>query len=125
MTGGRTAETISRPIARLEKQGIVLVRGEIQKIDVEQRQVVVDGRTLGCDFLIIALGAELAPETIRGLGEAGHNFYTLRGAEALRDALASFVGGKLVVLTAAPAERLDGDRPTHDGDEARARVRPR
>lgn len=103
MTGGRTAEKISRPLARLEKKGIELVQGEIQKIDAERREAIVDGRTLAGDFLIIALGAELAPETIPGLAEAGHNFYTLQGAESLRDALAGFSGGKLVVLTAAPA----------------------
>jgi sulfide:quinone oxidoreductase len=103
MTGGRTAERISRPLARLEKKGIELVRGEIEKIDAARREVVVDGRTLAGAFLILALGAELAPETIPGLADAGHNFYTLGGAEALRDALESFVGGKLVVLTAAPA----------------------
>jgi sulfide:quinone oxidoreductase len=103
MTGDRTAETISRPLARLAKRGIELVRGEIQKLDAERREAVVDGRTLTGDHLVIALGAELAPETIPGLAEAGHNFYTLAGAGALRDALAGFMGGKLVVLTAAPA----------------------
>jgi sulfide:quinone oxidoreductase len=103
MTGGRTAEKISRPLARMEKKGIELVRGEIQKLDAERREAVVDGRTLTGDHLVIALGAELAPETIPGLAEAGHNFYTLAGAGALRDALTSFMGGKLVVLTAAPA----------------------
>jgi len=40
---------------------------------------------------------------IPGLAEAGHNFYTLAGAESLRDALAGFEGGTIVVLTAAPA----------------------
>jgi len=103
MTGGRTAEKISRPLARLEKKGIELVRGEIQRIDAAKREAVVDGRTLSGDFVIISLGAELAPETIPGLAQTGHNFYTLAGAEALRDALAGFTGGKLVVLTAAPA----------------------
>jgi sulfide:quinone oxidoreductase len=103
MTGDRTADKISRPLARLERKGIELVRGEIQKIDVERREVTVDGRTLVGDYLVIALGAELAPETIPGLAEAGHSFYSLAGAEALRDALASFTGGRLVVLTAAPA----------------------
>lgn len=103
MTGDRTAAQISRPLARVEKKGIELVRGEIQKIDVESRKAIVDGRTLVGDYLVIALGAELAPETIPGLAAAGHNFYTLAGAEALRDALASYTGGRLVVLTAAPA----------------------
>ncbi len=103
MTGGRTAGQISRPLARLEKKGIELVRGEIERIDADKREAVVNGRALAADFLVIALGAELAPETVPGLAQAGHDFYTLAGAEALRDALARFVGGKLVVLTAAPA----------------------
>jgi len=103
MTGGRTAEKISRPLARLEKRGIEVVRGEIERVDPQKREVIVRGRRLAGDHLIIALGAELAPETIPGLEQAGHNFYTLAGAEALRDAFASFTGGKLVVLTAAPA----------------------
>jgi sulfide:quinone oxidoreductase len=103
MTGDRTADQISRPLARLEKKGIEVVRGEIQRIDAERREVLVDGRILAGDFLIVALGAELGAETIPGLAQAGHNFYTLAGAEGLRDALASFSGGRLLVLTAAPA----------------------
>jgi len=103
MTGGRTAEQISRPLVSLEKQGIEVVRGEIQRIDAERREVVVNGHVLAGDFLIVALGAELGSETIPGLAEAGHNFYTLAGAEGLRDALKRFTGGRLVVLTAAPA----------------------
>jgi sulfide:quinone oxidoreductase len=103
MTGGRTADQISRPLAGLEAQGIEVVRGEIQRIDAERREVQVDGRTLAGDFLIVALGAELGSDTIPGLAQAGHTFYTLPGAEALRDALRSFDGGRLLVLTAAPA----------------------
>lgn len=103
MTGGRTAGQISRPLSRLERKGIEVVQGDIERIDAERREAVVKGRVIGGDFLIIALGAEVAPDLIPGLDQAGHNFYTLAGAEALRDALATFVGGHLVVLTAAPA----------------------
>jgi sulfide:quinone oxidoreductase len=103
MTGGRTADKISRPLARLEKKGIELVRGEIERIDANKREAVVNGRAFAADFLVIALGAELGPETIPGLMQAGHDFYTLAGAEALRDALDRFAGGRLVILTAAPA----------------------
>lgn len=102
MTGGRTAGQISRPLDGLEKKGIEVVRGEVERIDAERREVLVNGRTLVGDFLIVALGAEFAPETIPGLAQAGHNFYTLEGAEALRGALAKFAGGQLVVLTAKP-----------------------
>lgn len=102
MTGGRTAEKISRPLSRLEKKGIEIVCGEIERIDAARREAVVGGRELRADYLIIALGAELAPETVPGLPEAGHDFYTLAGAERLRAALDGFAGGRLVVLTAAP-----------------------
>lgn len=103
MTGGRTAEQISSPLARLAKRGVELVRGEIERIDPATREVIVAGRSLAGDHVVIALGAELAPETVPGLTNAGHNFYTLAGAEALRGAFARFTGGKLAVLTAAPA----------------------
>jgi sulfide:quinone oxidoreductase len=103
MTGDRAAEKISRPLARLQRRGIEVIHGEIGRIDPQRREAVVDGQSLTGDYLVIALGAELAPEAIPGLARAGHNFYTLAGAEALRDAFARFTGGRLVLLTAAPA----------------------
>jgi sulfide:quinone oxidoreductase len=119
MTGGRTARQISRPLDRLSRKGIEVVCGDVVEIDPEARRVGVvecplgddaisprlggNRRDLKADYLVVSLGAELAPETIPGLTEAGHNFYTLAGAESLRDALRGFEGGRIVVLTAAPA----------------------
>ncbi len=103
MTGDRTPERISRPLRRLARRGIELVSGEIERIDPANREITVDGRSLRGDRVVIALGAELAPETVPGLVEAGHDFYTLAGAEAFREALDRFKGGRIVVLTAAPA----------------------
>ena len=77
MTGGRTAEGISRPLARLARKGIEIVRGEIERIDPDRREAVVSGRTRGADYLVVALGAELDHEVIPGLAGAGHSFYTL------------------------------------------------
>ena len=103
MTGDRAAPKISRPLARLQRRGIELIRGEIEAIDLKQRQVTVQGQILTADFVVIALGADLAPESVPGLPAAGHNFYSLPGAESFRDALHDFAGGSLVVLTATPA----------------------
>ncbi|MEO8092198.1 MAG: FAD/NAD(P)-binding oxidoreductase [bacterium] len=102
MTGGRTRERITRPLERLREKGVEVVTGEIERIDPDQRKVTVDGAELEGEHLIVALGAEYAPEMVSGLAEAGHNFYALAGAEGLRDALREFRGGRLVVLTAAP-----------------------
>jgi sulfide:quinone oxidoreductase len=119
MTGGRTPRQISRPLDRLSKKGIEVVCGDIEHIDPEAGRVRVaecpmgedplssrlggTSRDLAADYVVVSLGAELAPEAIPGLAEAGHNFYTLAGAESLRVALRDFGGGRIVVLTAAPA----------------------
>ncbi|HEX9841838.1 MAG TPA: FAD/NAD(P)-binding oxidoreductase, partial [bacterium] len=103
MTGRRRSEQIRRPLERLRRKGIEVVRGEIERIEPEARRVTVNGQSLTGDHLVVSLGAEFTPEAIPGLAEAGHTFCTLAGAEALRDALPAFRAGRLVVLTAAPA----------------------
>ena len=103
MVDDRSPESIQRPLARLERHGIEVRRGEVERIDPNRRTAVVAGEELSAEFMVIGLGAALAPEAIPGLSDAGHNFYTLEGAQSLRDELRSFSGGRVVVLTAAPA----------------------
>lgn len=106
MTGERGCDRIWRPLPRLRSIGVDFVKGRIERIDPERREVQIRGKsleTLSADYMVVALGAELAPETIPGLAEGGCDFYTPVGAEALRDRLATFAGGTIVVLTAAPA----------------------
>lgn len=108
ITGRRSPGQISRPLARLARKGIEFVRGEVDQIDPEARRVLVaeaatpEGtiKEIDADHLIISLGAELDEEAIPGLAEAGHNIYSLAGAERLRDALTTFRSGRIVVLTA-------------------------
>src|SRR5437870_8843288 len=83
MIGRRTARQISRPLDRLRRRGIDVVRGEIEAIDAANRSVTVSGRELRGDAVVISLGADLAADSIDGLPAAGHNFYTLGGAESL------------------------------------------
>ena len=101
MLGWRTPDQIRRPIARLARRGIEVLRGNVERIDPARRAVVVNGKELIADYLVIALGAELAPETIPGLAQAGHNLYSLAGAQALSAARANFRRGRLVVLVSA------------------------
>ena len=100
MVGTRREQQISRPIANLAKSGIELVRGEIDEIDPLTRSVRVGGQNILADYIVVALGAELAPETVPGLAEAGHNFYTLDGARSLDRARTELRQGRLVVLVA-------------------------
>lgn len=101
--GDRTPDQIQRPLKRLTRIGVEVIIGPVERIDTSTRIVRVGGQDLHGDAIIIALGADLAPESIPGLSEAGHNLYTLPGAIAFERALRSFTGGRIVVLTTSAA----------------------
>ena len=67
MVGLRRAEGIKRPLSRLERKGIEVRHGEVEKIDAEARRVTVGGNAIDADYLVVSLGAELEPETVPGL----------------------------------------------------------
>jgi sulfide:quinone oxidoreductase len=74
-----------------------------KRIDVDKKSVETQsGRSYGYDYLVIATGSRLRPETIPGMVEGGHWFYDLEGARKLRDALQKFGGGRVVVNTNVP-----------------------
>lgn len=97
-SGARDAKQISKPISSLARKGIEVIQGTIEKIDAEKKAVMVDGTQHHGDYLIIATGAELAPETVPGLKAAGHNLYSLEGAQSIRNASLKLNKGKVVVL---------------------------
>lgn len=103
MVGRRTADAITRPLTRLARKGIEVRVANVEHIDPDQRIVTMAGQAHTADYLVITLGAELAPESIPGLAQAGHNFYDRAGAESLWTALQAFSAGRIIVLTAAPA----------------------
>ena len=102
IVGERKPEDFTRSLDRLIGRGVEFRHGSVTRIDPQRREVGIGGESLVADALVIALGAEYAPEAIPGLAQAGLNLYTMEGATAIRDALARFGGGRIVVLTAAP-----------------------
>ena len=113
MTGDRQAPQITRDLRALVRPRVELVQAEARSIDWAGRRVEADGRAIGFDHLVIALGAELAPEAIPGLSDAAHTFYTLEGAERLRNALGSFTGGTVAVVVSALPYKCPG--APHEG----------
>jgi sulfide:quinone oxidoreductase len=55
------------------------------------------GGSLEWDYLIAATGARLVPDQIPGLMEGSYEFYSLEGAQRLREALRRFKGGSILV----------------------------
>lgn len=101
MLGKRRTQKIQKPLSLLEKKGIEVVNEEIIKIDPASKTVKTQGGDYRYDYLIISLGAELAPEKIPGLSQGGHNLYELEGVERLRDDLKHFAGGKVAIVVAS------------------------
>lgn len=102
IVGEGEAAQFTRPIEALKTKGIELVRGEVSRIDPSALAVEASGKTITGDAMVVALGADYAPEVVPGLAEHGLNLYTLAGAQKIRAALGGIKGGRLVVLTAAP-----------------------
>jgi sulfide:quinone oxidoreductase len=92
-------EQLVRSRAAQLHEGIEFRLAEVDRVETGANQVqLADGAVLDYDVLVIATGARLAPEETEGLDSPGvYDFYTLEGATALRDALARFDGGRLVV----------------------------
>ena len=94
---------IIRETRTLLPNGVDFEHAEVDKLQPENHAVSLkNGRTLNYDILIVATGCHIAPEETEGmLGPKWrvnvHDFYTLDGARALRDKLATWEGGKLVV----------------------------
>lgn len=84
-------------------RGVTYLNGEIDELLPEENKVILgSGDTLTYDYLIIATGTRPTPSETPGLesdeyGKTVHDFYTFDGAVALRDALADFDGGRLVI----------------------------
>jgi len=98
MVGWRRPEQITKSLNRLLHSGIEIVQADVQAIDPGAQQVVTSSGKLGYDYLVVALGAALAPDTFPGFSEAAQTPYDLQGAVSLWSSLQSFEGGRVAVL---------------------------
>jgi len=97
MFGHAEPDAVRLPYARFAKPGVRLLRERITGIDPETRQVTTDAAVHEADVLVVALGADYDFAATPGLAEANSEFYSVGGAEHLRDVLPTFTRGKAVV----------------------------
>lgn len=101
MFGRRTPESVKIPYSRVVKPGVKFVRETALSIDPLTRHVQTDRSSYDADVLVIALGAEYDIDATPGLAKGGNEFYTLEGAERLRQSLPGFMRGHAVVGVAS------------------------
>ncbi|MBI2135478.1 NAD(P)/FAD-dependent oxidoreductase [Candidatus Woesearchaeota archaeon] len=98
MAGNRKAENIQKQLEALKRKGISFVNEKVTSILPDKKTVKTEKNEFSYDYLIISLGAELAPENIKGISQEGYNLYKLEDVERLRDGLKDFQGGKVAIV---------------------------
>ena len=97
MFGRVRPEEIRLPYADFVKPGVRLLRETVTAIEPESRHVTTDQGVHEGDVLVVALGADYDFEATPGLAEGENEFYSVAGAERLREILPTFAEGRAVV----------------------------
>ena len=97
MMGRQTADAVQLPYRDIAQDGVTFRQETVLGIDPAARRVHTDAGSHDADFLVVAMGADYAIAATPGFEQGGHEYYTLSGAERLRDALADFEGGRVLV----------------------------
>ena len=103
MFGKKPIDAVRSLYRDIAKPGVRFVQETIVSIDPDERRTVTDGGTYDADVLVIALGADLDTSATSGLEEGGNEFYSVEGAERLREVLPSFDAGHAIVGVTGPS----------------------
>lgn len=103
INGTREFEPSKRQLENVTKKGIEFVNEDVLKIDPVNKLVRTKYRQFHYDYLILALGVELAPEKIPGLKENGFILYDINDVPKIRDTIRQMKSGKIVMaITGLP-----------------------
>src|SRR3954449_4234631 len=97
MLGRESADAVRIPYREIATPGVEFRQEQVVGIDPVTRRVATDAGVHDADFLVVAMGADYDMAATPGFEEGGHQYYTLAGAERLRDKLADFQGGRVLV----------------------------
>src|SRR3954449_12285800 len=90
MLGRQSAEAVRLPYRQVARDNVEFRQETVVGIDPVARRVVTDVGTHDADFLVVAMGADYDMAATPGFEDGGYEYYSLAGAERLRDALIDF-----------------------------------
>src|SRR5205823_1739399 len=96
MFGLKAPGAVRMPYSGFVKPGVRMLKRTITAIDPERRRVTTDDGVFDADYLVVALGAEYDFDATPGLSGT-NEFYSVPGAERLRDILPTFSKGHALV----------------------------
>jgi sulfide:quinone oxidoreductase len=97
MFGRQAAEELRLPYRDLSREAVEFRRECITSIDAENRRVVTDQDSYDADVIAIALGADYDTAATPGFDQGGHEYYSVAGAERMREVIARFDSGTIVI----------------------------
>jgi sulfide:quinone oxidoreductase len=97
MLGRQSAEDVRLRYSSIDMDGVEFRQETVTGIDPSARRVTTDAGSYDADFLVVAMGADYDMDATPGLREGGFEYYTVDGAERLRDALTEFEGGRVLI----------------------------
>jgi len=97
INGTRTFENSVGSLNELQKKEIDFIKDEILSINLENKNVKTKSDEISFDFLIISMGAVLAPQKIPGLVENGFNLYDHEQLSEIHDKLTTMESGKIAI----------------------------
>ena len=97
INGTRTFENSTGSLNELQKKEIDFIKDEILSINLEDKNVTTKTKEISFDFLIISMGAVLAPQRIPGLEQNGFNLYDHNHLLEIREKLDSIESGKIAI----------------------------
>jgi sulfide:quinone oxidoreductase len=97
MFGRRTLEAVRLPYRNFTKSGVRFATETVTAIDPVQRGVRTDAGEYEAEVLVVALGADYDLDATPGLEGAGSEFYSVAGAQRVREVLPDFSEGRAVI----------------------------
>ena len=98
MNGTRTFENSIGSLNELPKKQINFIKDEIIEINYNNNFVKTNSEDISFDFLIISMGAVLAPERVPGLVENGFNLYDHNQLDEIHQKLDKIESGKIAIV---------------------------
>ena len=95
--GRKATADVLLPYADISREGIEFRQEQVISIDPEHRRVTTDAASYEADILVVALGADYDFAATPGFQEGGVEYYSVAGAEQMRDVLVDFDSGKILV----------------------------
>jgi len=95
--GRKAASDILLHYDDISREGVEFRRERVTSIDPESRRVTTDGGSYDADILVVALGADYDRAATPGFAEGGVEYYSVAGAERMRDMLADFDSGAILI----------------------------